>query len=57
MNAPTNTVTRRNFIRLAALTPLAAATSSSYAQTPIQRTGGPLLKLALNAYSFLELLN
>ena len=52
----TNTVTRRNFIRLAALTPLAAATSS-HAQTPIQRTGGPLLKPTLNAYSFLELLN
>jgi sugar phosphate isomerase/epimerase len=56
MNTSTNCFTRRNFLRLAALTPLAAATSSS-AQTPIQRTGGPMLKPTLNAYSFLELLN
>lgn len=56
MNTPANTVTRRNFLRLAALTPLAAATST-YALEPIRRTGGPLLKPTLNAYSFLELLN
>jgi sugar phosphate isomerase/epimerase len=48
--------TRREFLRLAALTPLAAATST-YALEPIKRTGGPLLKPALNAFSFLELLN
>lgn len=47
---------RRDFIRLAALTPLAAATTTQ-AFAPIQRTGGPLLKIGLNAYSFLELLN
>jgi hypothetical protein len=51
----TTTATRRNFIRLAALTPLGAA-ASSHAQMPIQRSGGSLLKPALNAYSFLELL-
>ncbi len=56
MNASANAVTRRNFIRLAALTPLAAATSS-YAQTPVKRAGGPMLKPTLNAYSFLEMLN
>jgi sugar phosphate isomerase/epimerase len=50
------TTTRRNLLRLAALTPLAAATST-YALEPIKRTGGPLLKPALNAFSFLELLN
>lgn len=55
LNKLTTTVTRRNFIRVAALTPLAATTSSS-AQLPIQRSGGPLLKPTLNAYSFLELL-
>lgn len=53
MNPPTNDLSRRHFLRLAALTPLAAAVPA-YAQTPIQRTGGPLLKPALNAYSFLE---
>lgn len=52
----TNAFSRREFLRLAALTPLAAVTSS-HAFAPIQRTGGPLLKPTLNAYSFLELLN
>ena len=47
---------RREFLRLVALTPLAAATST-YALEPIKRNGGPLLKPALNAFSFLELLN
>jgi sugar phosphate isomerase/epimerase len=56
MNTSTDALTRRGFLRLAALTPIAAATSS-YALAPIQRAGGPLLKPALNAYSFLELLN
>jgi len=51
-----NCFSRRNFLRLAAIAPLAAATSSS-AQTPIQRTGGPMLIPTLNAYSFLDLLN
>lgn len=51
---PTDVSSRRRFLRLAALAPLAAAPAS--AQTPLQRTGGPLLKPALNAYSFLELL-
>jgi sugar phosphate isomerase/epimerase len=53
---PSFTTTRRNFLRLTALTPLAAATST-YALESIKRTGGPLLKPALNAFSFLELLN
>lgn len=51
-----NPIPRRSFLRLAALTPLAAATST-YALEPIQRTGGPVLKPTLNAFSFLELLN
>jgi sugar phosphate isomerase/epimerase len=55
MNSQT-TVTRRNFLRLAALAPLAAAMPCP-AVEPIKRTGGPLLKVGLNAYSFLELLN
>ena len=54
MNA--SPITRRDFLRLAALAPLASATPL-LALEPIQRTGGPLLKPALNAYSFLELLN
>jgi sugar phosphate isomerase/epimerase len=53
MNTPTVKATRRDFLRFAALTPLAAATSS-YALTPIQRTSGPLLKPGLNAYSFVD---
>jgi sugar phosphate isomerase/epimerase len=52
---PSFTTTRRNFLRLAALTPLAV--TSVHALEPIKRTGGPLLKPALNAWSFLELLN
>lgn len=49
-------VTRRTFFRAAALAPLATVTSLA-APEPIRRTGGPLLKPALNAYSFLDLLN
>lgn len=49
-------LSRRGFLHLAALSPLAAATSLR-AQAPIARAGGPLLKPSLNAYSFLELLN
>jgi sugar phosphate isomerase/epimerase len=56
MNTSSKALTRRTFLRLAALTPLAAVTAS-HALTPIMRTGGPLLKPALNAYSFLDLLN
>ena len=56
MNTSATAFSRRNFLRLAALTPLAAVTST-YAIAPIKRTGGPLLKPTLNAYSFLELLN
>lgn len=48
-------LSRRNFLRLAALTPLIAATSSP-AFAPIKRVGGAYLKPGLNAYSFLELL-
>ena len=47
---------RRHFLRLAALAPLAAATPSQ-ALTAIKRTGGPFIKPALNAFSFLEQLN
>jgi sugar phosphate isomerase/epimerase len=44
---------RRNFLRLAALAPL-AATAPSQALTAIARTGGASFRPALNAYSFLE---
>ena len=47
---------RRQFLRLTALSPLAAAASAP-ALTPIKRTGGAMLKTGLNAYSFLEQLN
>jgi sugar phosphate isomerase/epimerase len=55
MNALTNTP-RRDFLRLAMLAQLAAV-APSQALEPVQRTGGALLKPALNAYSFLEQLN
>jgi sugar phosphate isomerase/epimerase len=53
--------TRRSFLKRAALVPLAAAAgfplgTATAAFEPIKRTGGPLLKPTLNAYSFLELL-
>jgi len=44
---------RRGFLGLAVLAPLAAA-SSSHAIPPIQRKGRPHFRPALNAYSFLE---
>lgn len=51
---------RREFIRTAALLPViaAGATAASPAAipAPIQRAGGPRLKLGLNAYSFSDLL-
>lgn len=47
---------RRNFLHLAVVGPLAAATPC-LAQTPIRHGGRPLIRPALNAYSFLELLN
>lgn len=49
-------MSRRSFFRAAALAPLALA-SPLQALEPIKRSGGPLLKPTLNAYSFLELLN
>jgi sugar phosphate isomerase/epimerase len=55
--------TRRSFIESAALLPVAAATGLPAASAPaapappIARLGGPHLKPAVNAYSFLELLN
>lgn len=56
MHLSTKTMARRNFLRFAALAPLAAA-AQAYAVAPIRRAGGPLLIPALNAYSFLEQLN
>lgn len=54
---------RRNFLKTTSLLSLSAATgfamgpdSVSAAQLPVQRTGGPRLKLSLNAYSFNSLL-
>src|SRR5881227_3490534 len=57
--------TRRGFIKAASVlavcgTAGAAAKltpSTSLAQEPIQRVGGPALKVSLNAYSFSKLLN
>src|SRR5215213_7821380 len=56
---------RRRFLKtVSALTACAAAgglpqipPSSALAQEPIRRTGGPALKISLNAYSFSKLLN
>src|SRR5207249_2203293 len=51
-------------LKNAALVPLSAAiggglqgTGAQAAVTPIQRVGGPRIKIALNAYSFSKLLN
>jgi sugar phosphate isomerase/epimerase len=55
--------TRRNFLKSAALLPLAAsgfgwgATSAFAKAEPVKRTGGAMLKISLNAYSFGKLLN
>ncbi len=58
MKPPTS---RRTFLRYAALLPLAATalstTGSLAAISPINHVGSPSLKPALNAYSFLEMLN
>jgi sugar phosphate isomerase/epimerase len=55
---------RRNFIKSAALFPLAVAAGlesrirPAVAETrPVKRVGGPMLKVSLNAYSFSKLLN
>lgn len=52
---------RRDFLKEASLLPLCATGALAFAgtaaaQTPIARTGGPRLKLSLNAYSFAPLL-
>jgi hypothetical protein len=52
-------LSRRDFVRSAALLPvIAAGASTALAATPapIQRAGGPRLKVGLNAYSFSDLL-
>jgi sugar phosphate isomerase/epimerase len=56
---------RRSFLKGAGMLPLAVAASSlglgappAFAdKQPIQRVGGPMLKVSLNAYSFTKLLN
>ena len=54
---------RRNFLKSASLLPLCTASGLGLARTsaraaePIKRSGGPMLKLSLNAYSFARLLN
>lgn len=49
---------RRDFLKTAALLPVAAAAQSAWAAIqPPQRVGGPSLKVSLNAYSFAKLLN
>jgi hypothetical protein len=54
---------RRDFLKSAALLPLAAAagpalsgTTARAAVEPIKRVGGAMLKTSLNAYSFAKLL-
>jgi len=60
MNAPQ---TRRDFLKSAALLPLAATglgfgASAAFAKVqPVKRAGGAMLKISLNAYSFGKLLN
>jgi len=56
-------LSRRNFLKSAALLPLAATagvtlkpTTAAAAVEPIKRVGGPMLKTSLNAYSFAKLL-
>ncbi len=59
------TFPRRAFLKAASLLPLAAATglglrgisSAAAAVQPVQRVGGPYLKVSLNAYSFAKMLN
>jgi sugar phosphate isomerase/epimerase len=50
---------RRDFLKAAALLPLAAAARGTAvaAAEPIKRVGGPALKVSCNAYSFAKLLN
>jgi sugar phosphate isomerase/epimerase len=60
-----SSLNRRDFLKSAALLPLAAAatgagfgTSSAHAAVePVKRVGGAQLKISLNAYSFAKLLN
>ena len=56
MSPSTHSMNRRNFLRLAALAPLAAA-APAMAFAPIKRMGGAFIKPTLNAFSFLEQLN
>jgi sugar phosphate isomerase/epimerase len=55
---------RRDFLKCAAMFPLAAAADTEFTSSsaiaearPIKRAGGPYLKVSLNAYSFSRLLN
>ena len=56
-------LSRRNFLKSASILPLCTASglglaaASAQAVAPIKRSGGPMLKLSLNAYSFARLLN
>jgi len=58
-------LSRRDLIKRSSLLPLCAATgmglagggASAFAQTPINRVGGPKLKISLNAFSFSKALN
>lgn len=60
----TGSYSRRDFLKRAAMLPLAAAAGSALggatafaAVEPIKRAGGPLLKVSCNAYCFAKLLN
>jgi sugar phosphate isomerase/epimerase len=57
----TSGYSRRDFLKSAALLPLAAGSfggaTALAAVSPIKRAGGPLLKVSCNAYSFAKLLN
>lgn len=53
-----SSVSRRRFLAASAALPVGLAAALSLgAAAPAQRAGGPRLKLSLNAFSFLELLN
>ena len=56
-----NAVSRRDFVKRAALVPFCAATVmgglAAEAHGPVKRAGGSALKVSLNAYSFNKLLN
>lgn len=56
MNESALSLGRADFLRLAALVPLAASSAPAAAPEPITRQGKAFIKLTLNAYSFSDML-